>query len=202
MEQDNFDLDALLAEVGEYINEKPELELPLREEIAEEAVVQEEVPVQVKKQKKAKMEQKDQPKGPKKHSGFLTFLRILGKTLCVLLETVLLLAVALYGVMYVLVKGPSPTARDLFVMSVRETSAVGFLADIFLTPEEIAAIEAGDDTEEYVETDTSLIQIPQPTTGNEDNTDEGPQPDAWGLVDEDGDGIIVEPVRGEATPVI
>ena len=199
MEQDNFDLDALLAEVGEYINEKPEQELPQQEEATEETVLADDVPAQEKKQKRNKKTQLDGEKEeqPKKHSGFLTFLRVLGKTLCVLLETVLLLAVALYGVMYVLVKGPSPTARDLFVLSVRETSAVGFLADIFLTPEEIAAIEAGDDTEEYVETDTSLIQIPQPTTGNEDNTDEGPQPDAWGLVDEDGDGIIVEPVRGE-----
>ena len=198
MEQDNFDLDALLAEVGEYINEEPEQELPQQEEVVEEAAVLEKAPEQGKK-KKVKNIQVDESKEeqPKKHSGFLTFLRVLGKTLCVLLETVLLLAVALYGVMYVLVKGPSPTARDLFVLSVRETSAVGFLADIFLTPEEIAAIEAGDDTEEYVETDTSLIQIPQPTTGNEDNPDEGPQPDAWGLVDEDGDGIIVEPVRGE-----
>ena len=199
MEQDNFDLDALLAEVGEYINEKPEQADPKQEEITLEPEKAEEAPVQEKKQKKSKenkVEEQHQ-KQPKKRSVFLTVLRILGKTLCVLLETVLLLAVALYGVMYVMVKGPSPTARDLFVMSVRETSAVGFLADIFLTPEEIAAIEAGDDTEEYVETDTSLIQITQPTTGDDTDSDDGPQPDAWGLVDEDGDGIIVEPVRGE-----
>lgn len=199
MDQDNFDLDALLAEVGEYINEEPEQESPRQEEVAVELEVPEDLPVREKKQKKVKKNiQQDREEGSsKKRSGFRTFLRVLGKTLAVLLETVLLLAVALYGVMYVLVKGPSPTARDLFVMSVRETSAVGFLADIFLTPEEIASIEAGDDTEEYVETDTSLIQIPQPTTGNDDNTNDGPQPDAWGLVDEDGDGIIVEPVRGE-----
>ena len=199
MDQDNFDLDALLAEVGEYINEEPEQESPRQEEVAVELEVPEDLPVREKKQKKVKknIQQDREEEPPKKRSGFRTFLRVLGKTLAVLLETVLLLAVALYGVMYVLVKGPSPTARDLFVMSVRETSAVGFLADIFLTPEEIASIEAGDDTEEYVETDTSLIQIPQPTTGNDDNTNDGPQPDAWGLVDEDGDGIIVEPVRGE-----
>ena len=36
----------------------------------------------------------------------------------------LLLAGGLYGVMYVLAKGPSPTARDMFVRSVRETSAI------------------------------------------------------------------------------
>ena len=51
-------------------------------------------------------------------------LSAVGKIFAILLETVLLLAVALYGVMFVLAKGPSPTARDLFVMSVRETSAM------------------------------------------------------------------------------
>ena len=40
--------------------------------------------------------------------------------------------------MFVLAKGPSPTARDLFVRSVRETSAIGFLANIYFTDEETA----------------------------------------------------------------
>ena len=65
-------------------------------------------------------------------------LAVAGKVSLILLETVLLLVVALYGVMYILAKGPSPTARDLFVLSVRETSAVGFLANLFFTEEEIA----------------------------------------------------------------
>lgn len=113
-------------------------------------------------------------------------------------ETVLLLAVALYGVMYVLAKGPSPEARDIFVMSVRETSALGFLANLFFTGEEIAQIEMRDSaTEEYVETDTALITIKAPAEAvEEQSSQDGPVPDAWGLVDEDGDGIIVEPVHG------
>ena len=87
-------------------------------------------------------------------------LKLLGKLLLILLETVLLLVVALYGVMYVLAKGPSPTARELFVRSVRETSAIGFLAELYLSEEEIAQIEAsGDQVEEYVQTDTYLITI-------------------------------------------
>lgn len=121
-------------------------------------------------------------------------LKLLGKLLLILLETVLLLAVALYGVMYVLAKGPSPTARELFVRSVRETSAIGFLAELYLSEEEIAQIEASrDQVEEYVQTDTSLITIQQP----EQQDEEGPKADAWGLVDEDGDGIILEEVKGE-----
>ena len=120
--------------------------------------------------------------------------KLLGKLLLILLETVLLLVVALYGVMYVLAKGPSPTARELFVRSVRETSAIGFLAELYLSEEEIAQIEASrDQVEEYVQTDTSLITIQQP----EQQDEEGPKADAWGLVDEDGDGIILEEVKGE-----
>lgn len=121
-------------------------------------------------------------------------LKLLGKLLLILLETVLLLVVALYGVMYVLAKGPSPTARELFVRSVRETSAIGFLAELYLSEEEIAQIEASrDQVEEYVQTDTSLITIQQP----EQQDEEGPKADAWGLVDEDGDGIILQEVKGE-----
>lgn len=119
------------------------------------------------------------------------FLGWLGKIGCVLLETLLLLSLALYGVMYVLAKGPSPTARNLFVLSVRETSAVGFLANLFFTDEEIAQIEASGEIAEYEDTDTSLIVIPDPTDSAQ------PKPDVWGLVDEDGDGIIIDRVRGE-----
>ena len=105
---------------------------------------------------------------------------IVRRCLVVLLVTILLLVLALYGVMFVLAKGPSNYARELFVMSVRETSAVGFLANLYLSDEEIAEIEARrgqqDDLEE---TDTSLVQI-------------GQGADAYGLVDDDGDGIILE----------
>ncbi len=132
-----------------------------------------------------------------KNAGKKRFLTFLGRCALVLLETVLLLVIALYGVMYVLAKGPSPTARDIFVMSVRETSAVGFLANLFFTDEEIAQIEAKQSVEEYVGTDTSLINIqkPQPELNAEGPT--VPVADEWGLVDEDGDGIIIDPVRGE-----
>ena len=133
---------------------------------------------------------------PKKRSAFRTFLSVMGKLLLVLLETVLLAAVALYGVMYVLAKGPSPTARDLFVRTVQETSAMGFLANLYFTDAEIAEIMGGNEIPEYVEMDTSLIEIPKPSE-NAPNTDDGPVPDAWGFVDEDGDGIIVDEVKGE-----
>lgn len=114
------------------------------------------------------------------------------RSLVVILETALLLVVTLYGVMFVLAKGPSVTARDLFVRSVRETSAVGFLANIYFSDEEIAQIENIQEVEEFQETDTSLVTITKPA----ENTD-GPVADQWGFVDEDGDGIILDEVKGE-----
>lgn len=116
--------------------------------------------------------------------------RALGRAGLVLLVTVVILAGVLYGAMYIVTKGPSPSARDLFVMSVKETSAMGFLADWFLTPEEIAEITQVQ-LEEDIQTDTSLVQLPRETEAGTAG-----QADAWGLVDEDGDGIIVERVAG------
>lgn len=123
-------------------------------------------------------------------------LRLLGRCGIVIAVTAVLLLGALYGALYLLAKGPSPTARNMFVMSVRETSAAGFLAELFFTKEEIAAICAQPGVEEYVETDKSLIVFPQPTEAPQAG-DTGPVPDEWGLVDDDGDGIILEEVYGE-----
>lgn len=122
--------------------------------------------------------------------------RILGRFSVFLLITVVLVVILAYGAMYVVCRGPSPTARNLFVMTVRETSAMGWLADLFFTEEEIAQMSGADAVEEYRDTDTSLIVIPQPTEKSGGEQD-APQPDAWGLVDEDGDGIILEQVHGE-----
>ena len=131
----------------------------------------------------------------KKPSAIKRIFTIFFRTVLVLMETVLLVGMLLYGVMYVVAKGPSPTARDLFVMSVRETSAIGFLANLFFTDEEIAQIESSKKDVDYVETDTSLININTETTSPESGGQSSA--DAWGLVDEDGDGIIIDNVKGE-----
>ena len=133
----------------------------------------------------------------KKKSGLKKAVTALATVFIILLETVLLVTGAVYGVMYVVAKGPSPTARDLFIRSVRETSAVGFLANLFYSEDEIQQIVggSGDTIPDYDETDSSLIQIPQPKP--EENKPDEPATDAWGLIDEDGDGIILEDVRGE-----
>lgn len=196
--KDNFDIDAFLSELEQDLAE------PVETAKATEVVMPEDdtVPDRPKKAKKKSNEEKEQRQTQNerknKKAGAKGFLVFLGKFFLFLVETVLLLVFALYGVMYVLAKGPSPTARDIFVMSVRETSAVGFIANIFFTDEEIAAIESAQSVEEYVETDTSLITIQKPQEKPEDALEEtGPVADEWGLVDEDGDGIIIEEVHGE-----
>lgn len=73
--------------------------------------------------------------------------------------TVGMIVIGLYCVMWICVNGPSERAKELFVLSVRETSAVGFLADWFCTKEEIAVIEQAQAEEEIRITDTSLIKV-------------------------------------------
>lgn len=140
-------------------------------------------------------EEKMTPKNGKR-SGWRKLLGVLGGILAIVLETVILAVIVVYGGVYVLVKGPSPTAANLVVMSLRETSAMGWVPSLYLSDEEIALMESsGTAVEEYTETDTSLIVFAQPEETDE-NEQQGPKPDAWGYVDEDGDGIIIEEVKG------
>ncbi|MBR6708953.1 MAG: phosphodiester glycosidase family protein [Clostridia bacterium] len=97
--------------------------------------------------------------------------KYLGRSLAILAGTLALLLIFAYGTMWVLVNGPSPTARRLFVLSVKETSAGGFLANLYLSEEEIEQILSADASgEEEEELDLSLIQIPvttEPPAGEE-----------------------------------
>ena len=87
----------------------------------------------------------------KKQSIFSRIIVLLLKIIVVAIETVLLAAIVLYAVMFMLTKGPSKSARDLFVMSVRETSAIGFLAEWFLSEDEIKKMM--DDAQAHAEED-------------------------------------------------
>lgn len=81
---------------------------------------------------------------------------------------VLLVVLGLYGVMWILVNGPSEQARRLFVISVDETSAGGFLARLYLSEDEISAIKGsvGDKISDD-KTDASLIKLPSDTENSE-----------------------------------
>ena len=120
----------------------------------------------------------------------LSVWRILLRILCVLLVTLLLFAVLLYGAMFMVCKGPSETARNLAVRTARETSAMYWLPGLFLTDAEIAAIEKPQEIA-VEETDTSLVTI-----RSETKSAEGHYTDDWGYTDDDDDGIILVNVPG------
>lgn len=89
------------------------------------------------------------------------FLVYMGRFLLTLLVTLLILLGGLYSLMWVVTNGPSKKAGEIFVMSVRETSAIGFLAEWFYSDEEIAGIvERNSIKDSDAVTDTNLVVIP------------------------------------------
>lgn len=135
------------------------------------------------------------PQTAVRKSGPNKLFKAVATTVILLLETVLLLFGAVYGILFVMLKGPSVSFRDKFIRTTRETSAMGFLPNLFFSEAEIQQIIGNTTVPDFDETDSSLIQIPQPKP--DDTTPDKPETDAWGLSDEDGDGIIVEEVRGQ-----
>ncbi len=96
----------------------------------------------------------------------LTAGKIIGRVLIVFLTTLILLVIALYLLMLVIAKGPSESAKKLFVCTVKETSAIGFLANWYYTDEEIAGYLGSfrDNTTDEV-TDPQMVQIAAKTVG-------------------------------------
>lgn len=97
-------------------------------------------------------------------------LKITGKFFATLLITLIILCIGLYGVMAILVKGPSPTAKKQFILSVQETSGVWWLAYWFCSKEEVETIKAENSVKDSTDvTDTDLIVI-NPDTAGDDTT--------------------------------
>lgn len=88
---------------------------------------------------------------------------VIRRILLVLLTVILAVLAALLGVVYVMEKGPSETARNLFVISCRETSAIKWVPNIFLSNEQVELIAAQNAIQETDDiTDPGLVQIPAP----------------------------------------
>jgi len=132
-----------------------------------------------------------------------SFLVRLGKItagfISMLLAILLVLVIAILVVIWMLVRGPSPTIQHLFVMTVKETSAGGFLADIFLSEDEIESIYALASNEDVGDeaVDPSLITVSENkperpvdlavSPDTEDDSGDHPQP---APVEEDYDSGI------------
>ena len=84
----------------------------------------------------------------------------IGRTLLVILTTVLLLALLVVGVAFIALRGPSTTVQELLTRTLKETSAVKFIPDLFLSEERVAEIMSYQETNtETEETDLSLVTI-------------------------------------------
>lgn len=85
--------------------------------------------------------------------------RVLMRTGIILGILLLSLIATLYGAMWVICKGPSHSARDLFVNTCMETSFARLFPPLFLTGEEIAGIQAANavlDTDDVTENDLNF----------------------------------------------
>ena len=99
-------------------------------------------------------------KAYRRSSGGSAALRAFGRFGFFVLWTLILTLIVLLGVIWVMEKGPSPTLTATFCRSMRETSAIRWIPNIFLTDEEIDALKS--ESTENVETETvnpSLIHI-------------------------------------------
>ena len=89
---------------------------------------------------------------PKKH--------LVGRFFAFIGVTLLCLVVSLLGMIWVLERGPSPTVSAMFTQSVRETSAIRWISNLFLTDEELAQYKSASTEDIVTESiNTSLIHI-------------------------------------------
>lgn len=91
-----------------------------------------------------------------------------GRFFALLGVTLLCIILILLGVIWVLERGPSPTVTGLFTRSVRETSAIRWISNIFLTDDELQNyISASTEDLETESVNTSLIHIAEGTAATD-----------------------------------
>lgn len=88
----------------------------------------------------------------------------IGRFFAFLGVTLLCLVLILLGLIWVLERGPSPTVTSMFTRSVRETSAIRWISNIFLTDEEVEQYKSVSTEELATESvNTSLIHVEKAT---------------------------------------
>lgn len=96
----------------------------------------------------------------KKSTKIHTVRKVILRSLLSLLTLIIVLIGGVFGAVAVINYGPSEHARDLFVMSVMETSAVKFLATWFFTDDEIAQIQLNNSIVPTIEvTNVKMVDI-------------------------------------------
>lgn len=104
------------------------------------------------------------------------------------LATGIVAAIAVLALGMIICRGPSQGLKETFVMTLLETRRFDFVPHIFLHQDEIHEMYLASKGDKEAVMDSSLINIP--TEENKDQTED------YGLVDEDGDGIIYEQIKG------
>ncbi len=130
--------------------------------------------------------------------------RIAAKVGIFLAELVLLALIVVFCIGQLVAKGPSEYASGILAGFFAETGVfkkdqpLRFVANLFYSEEELAVYEQPAQPEEPAPA-VEILPYAKPTQPTQpgETLPEGPQPDAWGLVDEDGDGIILEKVKGQ-----
>ena len=121
--------------------------------------------------------------------------RVIDRIFGFVMATVIMAGLAGLGLEYVLLKGPSETLRNTFAMTMFETRRFTWVPNIFLTEEEVEELKTTRNQHVEETFDASLISLPSQEELATENSD-GPVPDAYGLIDDDGDGLIIESIRG------
>lgn len=104
----------------------------------------------------------------KKTNRALHFWRCFGRTVSVVIVCLLCLVINLLGVIWVFEKGPSPSLTELFCRSVRETSALRWIPQIFLNEEEMALyLTESTENLETAAVNLSLIRVKEIKEGQD-----------------------------------
>lgn len=86
--------------------------------------------------------------------------QIIKAVLLVFFTLVAAILIFLAGAIYIFEKGPSEEARDLFVVTVQQSSAAKPLAKLFLSEEKVAEImENNSGKDENLTTDTDMVEV-------------------------------------------
>lgn len=107
-------------------------------------------------------------KGGRRKKKRLTPGKVIGRIVIVLVTFLLITVGGLYMTIYLICKGPSPAAKNLFVSTIQETGQMKFVNKMFFTDEEITAITSRNSMGTLdAELDTDLIKLPGSTEGGE-----------------------------------
>ena len=119
------------------------------------------------------------------------FMRTMDRIFGFMLATAIVAIAALFGAAYVFECGPSQELRDTFVLTMKETRRFGFVSNLFLDSATVDQIIAdASDVKKYVPPVTTVGD----SDADETNSTEGIE--SKYAVDDDGDGIIFEEIKG------